>query len=255
MIRHAQYKLLTGMISATCLFILPGIAHAQVSTPAVTFANGLYHYDYSITNATADDLFTVTIQVLPYNDPNIQPDPNSPNNPVINVTAPAGFMASYDPVNGFVGYTEFTGIFTSTPLNGFTYDSTFAPMSSVFEADFAVNGITPTFGTTLAAVPEPDSVALLGAMSAAACFAMRRRVRNTKAAQAKSRIRRTELNRAPVFVLFSFCPLWADKGDRYEAFVQARRPDAGRRNARSSRYAVAGFQPQRRAPHQTRPAG
>ena len=187
MIRHAQYKFLSGIVSATCLFILPGIAHAQVSTPAVTFANGLYHYDYSIANTSADDLFTVTIQVLPFSDPVNANSPTNPNNPVINVTAPTGFLSSYDPVNGFIGFTEDSSFFTPAPLSGFTYDSTIAPMSSAFEADFfGTNGITPTFGTTLAAVPEPGSIALLGAMSAAACFAMRRRRRTTESMQEKS---------------------------------------------------------------------
>lgn len=187
MIRQTQYKLSIGMVSVTCLLSLSGIAHAQVSMPAVTFANGLYHYDYSISNPSTDELLTVRIQVLPFDDPNTPPNPNNPNNPVINVSAPAGFTSSYDPFNGFVGYTEDSSFFTAAPLSGFTYDSALAPMSSTFEAAFAGgSGITTTNGTTLAAVPEPGSVALLGAMGAAACFAMRRRRREVGSAQEKS---------------------------------------------------------------------
>ena len=65
MTHRAQRNTLVGMVSATCLFLLPGIASAQVSTPTVTFGNGLYHYDYSISNTSADDLFDVDIHVLP----------------------------------------------------------------------------------------------------------------------------------------------------------------------------------------------
>ncbi len=179
MIQHVQYKSLIGMVSVTCLFILPGMAYAQVSSPAVTFTNGLYHYDYSIANTTADELLLVTIQVLPFNDPVNANSPTNPNNPVFNVNAPAGFSSAYDPVNGFVSYLEDTSQFTLTPLSGFTYDSALAPMPSTFNSTFLTS---TTSGTTLAAVPEPGSIALLGAMSAAGCFSMRKRRRNTESA-------------------------------------------------------------------------
>ena len=97
----------------------------------------------------------------------------------LNVTAPAGFKGFYtDSVLGLVDYTEDSAFFTTTPLSGFTYDSLVAPQSSVFTAsqlDLVNGGIVTTVDTTLAAVPEPGSVALLGSLSAAACFAIRRR--------------------------------------------------------------------------------
>lgn len=169
MIRRMQYKLSFGIMSALCLAILPGFARAQVTvTPTVTqVANGLYHYDYTITNNTANDLFDVTIQVLPG------------VATALNVTAPAGFKGFYtDNVLGLVDYTEDSAFFTAAPLSGFTYDSLVAPQSSVFTAsqlDLVNGGIVTTTDTTLAAVPEPGSMALLGSLGAAACFVIRRR--------------------------------------------------------------------------------
>ena len=168
MTRRAQCNTLLGMVSATCLLILPGIAHAQVSAPVVTLlGNGLYHYDYSITNTSADDLFDVDIQVMPG------------AGVVTNVSAPVGFMTAYDSGLGLVSYLEDTSLFTAAPLSGFTYDSGLAPMTSTFNANFAplAGGITTTTGSTVAAVPEPGSIALFASMGAVAGFAARRKRR------------------------------------------------------------------------------
>ena len=167
MTRRAQGNILFGMVSATCL-LLPGITQAQVSTPVVTLlGSGLYHYDYSITNTSPDDLFDVDIHVAP--GPGV----------VSNVNTPGGFTSLYDSGLGLVAFTEDTALFTAAPLSGFTYDSAFAPVFSTFDANFAplAGGITTTSGSTLAAVPEPGSVALFVSMSAMAGFAARRKRR------------------------------------------------------------------------------
>ena len=168
MIRGKQYKLPLGIVGMLCLLTLPGIANAQVSVPVVTFANGLYHYDYSIVNTSADDLFDVSIHVLPG------------AGKVFNISAPIGFASAYDSVLGLVDFTEDTGLFTAAPLSGFTYNSGLAPMSSTFDANFAplAGGITTTSGTTLAAVPEPGSIMLFASAGVIAGFATRRKRRN-----------------------------------------------------------------------------
>jgi PEP-CTERM motif len=91
-----------------------------------------------------------------------------------------GFTSLYDSGLGLVAYTEDTDFFTPTPLSGFTYDSVFAPMPSTFDANFAplAGGITVTSGSTLAAVPEPGSVALFASIGAVAGFATRRKRRH-----------------------------------------------------------------------------
>lgn len=169
MVRHAHYKPSLDIVSALCLAFLPGIVHAQVMvTPTVTqLANGVYHYDYTISNNTNNDLFDVTIHVLPG------------VATALNVMAPIGFKGFYtDSVLGLVDYTEDSAFFTATPLSGFTYDSFIAPHASIYDAnqfDFGAGNIVTTTSTTLAAVPEPGSQALLGFLGTATCFALRKR--------------------------------------------------------------------------------
>ena len=92
-------------------------------------------------------------------------------------------MSAYDSGLGLVSYLEDTSLFTTAPLSGFTYDSDFAPMTSTFDSNFAplAGGITVTSGSTLAAVPEPGSVALFASMGAVAGFAARRKQRRNRA--------------------------------------------------------------------------
>jgi len=150
---------------------IPGLVHAQaLITPTVTLlSNGAYHYNYSITNISADDLFDVDIQVL--GGPGV----------VFNVGTPTGFTSLYDYGLGLVSYTEDTGVFsTNTAVTGFVYDSFKAPKLSSFTANQtpASGGIITTSGATLAAVPEPGSLALMGAISVVSLCALRRKRRS-----------------------------------------------------------------------------
>ena len=154
MSRSMQYKAILGAAGMGCLFLFPNSAHAQVVTPTVTtLAGGIYHYDYSIMNTGTTDLFDVSIHVHPG------------ANQVFSVMAPIGFTASYDSGLGLVDFLENTNSFaTGQAISGFTYDSSLAPKSSTFDANFAPTsgGITTTSGSTLAAtVPEGSSLPLL----------------------------------------------------------------------------------------------
>lgn len=177
MIRRAQYQPTFRVASALCLLILPCVVRAQVTAvPTVTMLNAdTFHYDYTITNGTLDDLLVVSISVLPGADK------------VFNITAPStDFVASYDFNAGFVNFQDNTptGAFgNGTSLSGFTYDSFIAPQASTFDAfrlDLVNGGIIQTTDATVAAVPEPGSLALLCAGSAVSLLALRRRRNRSK---------------------------------------------------------------------------
>ena len=152
MIRPRRNTRLLGLVSALCAFIVAPAAHAQLVTLSpVMLSNGLYHYDYSIANNTASDLFDLDINVAPG------------LNTVQNLTAPAGFMATNDTGLGIVDFLEDTSSFTAVPLSGFAFDSPLPPQSSTFDANLADpnSNITVVSGQVIAPqVPEPGTLAL-----------------------------------------------------------------------------------------------
>ena len=170
--RRKQVRFFAGVAGAFCLSILPCASRAQVSSPVVTLNNKLFHYNYSIRNTSANDLFDVDIHVL------------SGAGVVSNIVMPTGFTSLYDYGLGLVSFTEDTGAFTAVPLSGFGFDSAFGPHSSTFDsnyADLTSGNIITTSGSTLAAVPEPGSIALIGSFSVAAACALRRARRKRNA--------------------------------------------------------------------------
>jgi hypothetical protein len=153
-----------------------GAADAQIIvTPTVTLVAGLYHYNYSITNNTASDLFQLDIAVAP--------DALAGTQVIRNLSAPTGFVAANDSVLGIVSFLEDTGTFSSTPQNGFIFDSPLAPAGSTFTGNLAPSStsggpITTQSGNTRAPVtPEPGSLAAFGALTASGMFAARRKSR------------------------------------------------------------------------------
>jgi hypothetical protein len=138
----------------------------------VTFSSGLYHYDYSISNTSASDLFDLDI--------NVPTDAVAGTQVIRNLSAPVGFQSADDSVLGLVSFLEDTSSFTATPQDGFVFDSPFGPNNAVFTANLApaAGGITTLTGQTLApATPEPGSMAVLGALAASGIFAVRRKSR------------------------------------------------------------------------------
>lgn len=153
-------------------------AHAQVSiTPTVVFDNGLYTYNYSVTNNTLETLAITTFEVRPLVDAVMMP------------TAPAGFDISFDSGLGLVSFFEDTDPATldtfapGSTVSGFMFTSPFQPTVSNFEA-LDINGMS-FFGQTLAPanVPEPGTLAL-GATLALGVTGLIRTRRRHKATRA-----------------------------------------------------------------------
>ena len=153
MVRPRRNTRLLGAAGALCALSAAPAARSQQVVPVVAFNNAVYHYAYTVTNNTPDDLFDLTIHVAPG------------VGMVQNLTAPAGFMTSYDSGLGLVDFLEDTSNFTATPLSGFAFDSPLAPQQSTFDANLTDgNGNISTLSgpvlAPLAAVPEPGTLAL-----------------------------------------------------------------------------------------------
>src|SRR5437870_2875031 len=93
---HQKGRYVT-LVSVLCILCFAGAASAQVTvSPTVTFSNGLFHYDYSVTNTSVNDVFLVDVHVTQQGDT------------VQNLMAPAGFQAAFDPGLGLVSFLEDT---------------------------------------------------------------------------------------------------------------------------------------------------
>ncbi|MBI3886360.1 MAG: PEP-CTERM sorting domain-containing protein [Opitutae bacterium] len=144
---------LTGLL-ALALLLLPA-ARAQFTVQStVTPGAGTFHYDYTISNQTATDVSSVTLEGLPLG-----------ASTVLNLTAPATFVAFFDTGLGLLTFQEGSASFTAgSTVSGFGFDSSFGPGTSAFSA-VDINGGSLS-GSTLSAVPEPATNALIGAVLA-----------------------------------------------------------------------------------------
>ena len=141
---------------------------AQASTMSidVLFADlggGIFRYEFIITNTGMEDIAFLTINDAPMNDILIGPS----------LSAPEGFIASYDPI-GFVDFAGDTASFTpGDTFTGISFESSSSP--DVAFTDFTAftnGGELVTITTNL--VPEPSSSLLLLCGIASFCFSRRR---------------------------------------------------------------------------------
>jgi hypothetical protein len=146
------------------LFVAAGQAHAQLDlTPSVTFANGLYTYDYTIANSSAEDLALVNVNVSPG------------HFTALNLSVPMGFQGVYDENLGIVTFLSDAEVFgAGTSLGGFRFDSIYAPSATTFDA-LSLNGTSFNGITQGPVVPEPGSIALLAGLGVTGLMACRRR--------------------------------------------------------------------------------
>jgi len=156
-------------------------ARAQVSvTPTVTSDAAAFHYDYAVTNLTASDLAVVTLSVAPV--------PQA----VQNLTAPLGFIASFDSGVGLLSFLEDADPATlqtfapGTTVSGFRFDSALAPVPTTFEALDLAGGVFtgPTLGPADpgGVIPEPGTLGLLGTAALPVLLGRRRNARRGRPA-------------------------------------------------------------------------
>lgn len=151
------------------ILCLARTAQSQVSvSDLVTQSGGLYHYDYTVTNHTDQDVLFIDIAV--------PPDPSAVQNP----TAPAGYGLSFDSGLGLVSLLEDTDplsnpqFFGNNPVSGFEYDSPFAPTPSAFTAyTLDRNGNLVTLNGTV--VPEPGGLLVYAVCAVTGAWLLRRR--------------------------------------------------------------------------------
>lgn len=140
-------------------------AHAQslVVQSNVTFNGSTYHYDYTVNNQTATDISSVTLAGLPTDASAVQ-----------NLTAPATFVAFFDSGLGLLSFQEGSAAFVAgSSVSGFGFDSAFSFSAPTYTA-VDVNGMELS-GTSVSAVPEPSTYALIGALVALGFVVYRKR--------------------------------------------------------------------------------
>ncbi len=148
-----------GSLIARCLLL--GAASVLTSQAAVTInssfnldsGTNLYTYSYSVLNTGPADLGLISILG------------NSAAN-IAGVSTPTGFSLTFDAFQGFISFTEDSDLFTDQTFAGgstvspFQFTSALAPGTVTFTA-FDIEG-TEFTGSTIAPVPEPSSLLLVG---------------------------------------------------------------------------------------------
>jgi hypothetical protein len=159
------------LAAALALWLLPGAARGQVLlTPEITWDGSLYHYHYTLTNNTLSDLSLITIQTVAGADVALNPG------------APDGFQLIYDSGNGLLSFAPAdpdnggTMFEAGQAYSGFHFQSPLRPGWARFSA-LDVNGLKAFSGVASAPVPEPGSLAMLGALTVTGLIWWRRRSR------------------------------------------------------------------------------
>ncbi|MGE3536977.1 MAG: PEP-CTERM sorting domain-containing protein [Candidatus Tectimicrobiota bacterium] len=165
------YRSLMGLAMAWSLGLAANVCHATLIVQATVqpISNGLFHYAYSLTN-TMHDVAIVSLLDAPSHDAAID----------ATLTAPPGFLASYDATLGIIDFLEQTSLFAmGTTISGFQFDSAAGPASGLFSTFSAITiaGDTITGVTQTQVVPEPGTLFLLAAGLAMLIIPCLRRIR------------------------------------------------------------------------------
>ena len=154
-------SLIFSLISCTAAF-----AGTITAVPTLTMNGALFHYNYTITNTTGNELTVLDIAV------------SKGASTIQNLAVPAGFSKAFDSVLGLVSFLENSSTFGSVPISGFVFDSPIAPGATSFNGtllDSNFNVVTLGGPTTGPAVPEPGNFPILSAIFCIAVFACNRR--------------------------------------------------------------------------------
>jgi hypothetical protein len=160
-----------ALIVGACVAARPASAFPIVDLLLTPQGGGVFRYDLTIDNPGPEDLVIVSITDAPLNDPLIAPT----------LTAPAGFLASYDPGLGFIDAIEATSLFAAGSLvTGFSFESAADPgvFFTAFEAysdlgDHFAGTINRTGGNP-PGVPDSASTGVLLGFGLLGLFAIRR---------------------------------------------------------------------------------
>ena len=154
------------------LAVIAGIAFASsaqaqlIVTPTITPIGSQFHYNYSVTNNTPNDIFDVDVSVRPG------------AGVLTNLVAPTGFQIAYDSGLGLVSFLEDTSTFSSSPTTGVMFDSYLPPRTTPFAGNYLDSNfnIQTTTGFTQGAnVPEPGLLTLVSGFAVAGALIIRRR--------------------------------------------------------------------------------
>lgn len=158
-----------GSILALALLTAPIVSAVPIVDMTVTPLGGSFRYEISVNNTSAEDVILVTITDAPIGDALI----------TATLTAPTGFLASYDSGLGFVDLIEFTALFAAgTTVSGFSFESLSSPAShfSAFEGfeadlDFFSGNINRTIVSSPPSPGQPNGVPDSGGTLAMASLA------------------------------------------------------------------------------------
>jgi len=151
-------------VLSTCFFL--ALALTAQTTSAIPIVNldvtqsgANYHYEVSIDNGEAVDLILVSLFNTPLSDALI----------TASLTAPAGFLASYDSGLGIIDFLGNTSDFLpGTITSGFSFDSVFAP-AGFFTDVTAYDGLLTAYDgqvkVNLRTVPDSGGSLLLLSLS------------------------------------------------------------------------------------------
>jgi hypothetical protein len=113
---------------------------------------GLFHYEFTVTNDTPDDVILVSLVDGPLNDLDLD----------ASLVAPPDYLASYDPGLGIVDFLEASALFAAFgSVGGFAFDTSAGPESGFFTTFEAFTALGDPLNGDVVLIPEPSTFVLL----------------------------------------------------------------------------------------------
>jgi hypothetical protein len=151
-----QKSLLQRSIILNCFLLVlmlaaptAGAANVMMDMTVTSLGGGVYHYDVEITTLGPEEFAVVSITDGPPGDPLIDSS----------LTAPSGFLSSYDFGLGFIDFLADTGSFApGSVVSGFSFESLAAPPNYLtsFQA-LDLTGVLSTGAINIRTSAVPDA--------------------------------------------------------------------------------------------------